>query len=93
MLVALAKITDSDWPPYFELRLVKYSSLASTTIDNLLGETPTTVETTWVGGTDSKIPMMNMSEQIAGYIEWFEVTDANTVWPSDGFHPSNCLAE
>lgn len=93
MVVALAKITGSDWRPYFDLRLVKYSSLASTAVDNLLGEAPATTGTTWIGGWGSKIPMANISEQVPGYMEWFEVTGADTAWPTDNFHPRDCLAE
>jgi len=92
LVVALAKITGRDWRPFFDSRLVKYSSLASSAVDNLLGADPETTGGAWVGNTTgSLLPMLNMSEQVPGVIEWFELIDADTPWPIDGFHPSHCL--
>ncbi|MCI5124795.1 MAG: hypothetical protein D3925_10030, partial [Candidatus Electrothrix sp. AR5] len=86
LLVALGFITGLDWRTYFDLRGVRYSDLAAQqvaqhTTDNII----TSAVGTAFAVLDTELPALDMSA--VPYVN----LDGTSVWPKDGWHPSQCL--
>ena len=86
LLVALGFITGKDWRTYFDLRGVHYSDLA---VQQVIQHTTDSIITSAVGTEfavlDTELPTLDMSA--VPYVH----LDGASVWPKDGWHPSQCL--
>ncbi|WP_394246995.1 ImpA family metalloprotease [Vibrio profundi] len=92
MVISLTKITGSDWRPFFNLRKIPFTNLASEQVEQLLKGSSRTIGNSWYALKQAgAVPTANLSESVDGYQTIFEIVDADTRWPLDNFHPKDCL--